>query len=136
MRALADLSPLRDNRTFRRLWLGTTASGFGGQFGSFAVIYYVWDRTHSAAVVGLVGLAVGVPLIALALAGSAFADHVDRRQLALRCTVAQIVVSAHIIEQLDHNRLLRPRARYTGPGPRVWIPVAERWLLLLMPTMR
>ncbi|MEU8818623.1 MFS transporter [Actinoplanes sp. NPDC048796] len=94
MRALADLSPLRENRTFRRLWLGTTASGFGGQFGSFAVLYYVWDRTHSAAVVGLVGLAVGVPLIVLALAGSAFVDHVDRRLLTLRCTVAQIVVSA------------------------------------------
>ncbi|MEV4347587.1 MFS transporter [Actinoplanes sp. NPDC049596] len=94
MRALADLRPLRENRTFRRLWLGTTASGFGGQFGSFAVIYYVWERTHSAAVVGFVGLAIGVPLIVLALAGSAFVDHVDRRLLTMRCTVAQIVVSA------------------------------------------
>ncbi|GAA0487684.1 MFS transporter [Paractinoplanes deccanensis] len=92
--ALADLSPLRENRTFRRLWLGTTASGFGGQFGSFATVYYIWDRTHSAAIVGLVGLALGVPLIVLALAGSAFADHVDRRKLALRCTAGQIVVSA------------------------------------------
>jgi citrate synthase len=26
--------------------------------------------------------------------------------------------SAHIIEQLDHNRLMRPRARYTGPPSR------------------
>jgi citrate synthase len=26
--------------------------------------------------------------------------------------------SAHIIEQLDHNRLIRPRARYTGPERR------------------
>jgi citrate synthase len=25
---------------------------------------------------------------------------------------------AHIIEQLDHNRLIRPRARYTGPEVR------------------
>ena len=94
MRALVDLRPLRGNRTFRRLWLGTTASGFGGQFGSFAVTFYVWDRTHSAAAVGAVGLVTGVPLIVLALAGSAFADHVDRRLLALRCTVAQIVLSA------------------------------------------
>jgi len=92
--ALADLRPLRENRTFRRLWLGTTASGLGGQFGAFAVVFYVWDRTHSAALVGLVGLASGLPLIALALAGSAFADHVDRRLLALRCTYGSIVVSA------------------------------------------
>jgi len=26
--------------------------------------------------------------------------------------------SAHVIEQLDHNRLIRPRARYTGPAVR------------------
>ncbi|GID29585.1 MFS transporter [Paractinoplanes brasiliensis] len=94
MPVLTDLRPLRENRTFRRLWLGTTASGFGGQFGAFAVVFYVWDRTHSAAAVGLVGLAIGVPLILLALAGSAFTDHVDRRRLALRCTCAQIVITA------------------------------------------
>ena len=94
MRVLTDLRPLRENPTFRRLWLGTTASGFGGQFGAFAVVFYVWDRTHSAAAVGLVGLATGLPLIVVALAGSAFTDHVDRRRLALRCTAAQVVLSA------------------------------------------
>jgi MFS family permease len=92
--ALVDLRPLRENRTFRRLWLGTTASGFGGQFGKFAVVYYVWQRSHSAAIVGLVGLVSAVPLIVLALAGSAFADHVDRRRLAVRCTRLQLLVSA------------------------------------------
>jgi citrate synthase len=34
--------------------------------------------------------------------------------------------SAHIIEQLDHNRLIRPRARYTGPAVRPVQPLAER----------
>jgi MFS family permease len=94
MRAFVDLRPLRENRIFRRLWLGTTASGFGGQFGAFAVVYYVWQNTHSAVAVGLVGLASGLPLIVLGLAGSAFADHVDRRKLALRCTWGRIAVSA------------------------------------------
>jgi len=94
VKALVDLRPLRENRTYRRLWLGTTASGFGGQFGSFATIYYVWQRTHSSAMVGLVGLAAGVPLIVLALAGSAFVDHIDRRRLAIACTWVQLFVSA------------------------------------------
>lgn len=94
MRVLTDLRPLRENRMFRRLWLGTAASGFGSQFGMFAVVFYVWDRTHSAAAVGLVGLATGVPLVLIALVGSAFTDHVDRRRLALRCTAAEIVLSA------------------------------------------
>jgi citrate synthase len=34
--------------------------------------------------------------------------------------------SAHIIEQLDNNRLIRPRSRYTGAALRHWVPVAER----------
>jgi citrate synthase len=34
--------------------------------------------------------------------------------------------SAHIIEQLNHNRLIRPRARYTGPEVRSVKPLAER----------
>ena len=34
--------------------------------------------------------------------------------------------SAHIIEQLDHNRLIRPRARYTGPEVRPVTALAER----------
>ena len=34
--------------------------------------------------------------------------------------------SAHVIEQLDNNRLIRPRARYTGPEARPWVPLAER----------
>src|SRR5438477_55028 len=34
--------------------------------------------------------------------------------------------SAHVIEQLDNNRLIRPRARYTGPAPRPWKPLEQR----------
>jgi 2-methylcitrate synthase len=34
--------------------------------------------------------------------------------------------AAHVIEQLDHNRLMRPRARYTGPPSRSVRPIAER----------
>jgi citrate synthase len=35
--------------------------------------------------------------------------------------------AAHVIEQLDDNRLIRPRAEYIGPAyPTHWIPVDER----------
>jgi citrate synthase len=30
---------------------------------------------------------------------------------------------AHVIEQQDHNRLIRPRARYTGPMTREYVPI-------------
>jgi citrate synthase len=34
--------------------------------------------------------------------------------------------AAHVIEQLDHNRLMRPRARYIGPPNRQVKPIARR----------
>lgn len=35
--------------------------------------------------------------------------------------------TAHVIEQLDDNRLIRPRADYIGPAyPQHWIPIAQR----------
>ncbi len=33
---------------------------------------------------------------------------------------------AHVIEQQDHNRLIRPRALYTGPAPRTYVPLDRR----------
>ncbi|HET6674461.1 MAG TPA: citrate/2-methylcitrate synthase [Nitrospiraceae bacterium] len=33
---------------------------------------------------------------------------------------------AHVIEQQDHNRLIRPRALYTGPAPRPYEPLDRR----------
>jgi citrate synthase len=33
---------------------------------------------------------------------------------------------AHILEQYENNRLIRPRAEYTGPGMQVYVPIEER----------
>jgi len=33
---------------------------------------------------------------------------------------------AHVIEQQEHNRLIRPRALYTGPPPRTYEPLERR----------
>ena len=35
--------------------------------------------------------------------------------------------TAHVIEQLDDNRLIRPRADYIGPAyPQHWVPFEKR----------
>src|SRR5215813_1565876 len=35
--------------------------------------------------------------------------------------------TAHVIEQLDDNRLIRPRADYIGPAyPQHWVPIGQR----------
>jgi 2-methylcitrate synthase len=33
---------------------------------------------------------------------------------------------AHVIEQQDHNRLIRPRAAYVGPPPQAYVPLERR----------
>ncbi len=34
--------------------------------------------------------------------------------------------TAHVIEQIGDNRIIRPLSQYCGPAPREWKPVAER----------
>ena len=34
--------------------------------------------------------------------------------------------SAHVIEQLENNRIIRPRSRYTGEDAREWVPIELR----------
>jgi citrate synthase len=41
--------------------------------------------------------------------------------------VARVVGwAAHVIEQLDNNRIMRPRSLYRGPAARQWKPVQQR----------
>ena len=34
--------------------------------------------------------------------------------------------AAHVMEQAEHNRLIRPRSRYTGPAPQEFVPLDQR----------
>ena len=34
--------------------------------------------------------------------------------------------SAHVTEQLDHNRLIRPAGALHRPGPPAWVPLESR----------
>lgn len=34
--------------------------------------------------------------------------------------------TAHVVEQYENNRLIRPRAEYTGPGLRSFVPLDQR----------
>jgi MFS family permease len=80
---LLDLRPLRSSPAFRRLWIGTTASGLSGQVVTVAVLFQVWELSRSPAWVGAVGVAEALPLIVFGLFGGVLADAVDRRRLVL-----------------------------------------------------
>ena len=34
--------------------------------------------------------------------------------------------TAHILEQYDNNRLIRPRAEYVGPGMQKYVPIERK----------
>ncbi|GIF13414.1 MFS transporter [Actinoplanes teichomyceticus] len=97
--ALIDLGPLRRCPAFRRLWLGRVCSGFGSQMTLVAVMYQVWQQTHSTIWTGAVGLAQALPLVAFGLFAGALADRVDRRRLYLLTTAGLAVCSALLAVQ-------------------------------------
>ncbi len=92
-RTLIDVTPLRSSPPFRRLWLGQTLSGFGGQMTLIAVMFQVWQMTKSTTWTGAVGLAQAIPLIALGLFAGSLVDRVDRRKFYLLTTSGQAVCS-------------------------------------------
>jgi MFS family permease len=64
-----------------------------------AVPVQVYSLTHSSLAVGLIGLPLAVPLIALGLIGGSIADAVDRRALVLVTSVCLAVVSLALAAQ-------------------------------------
>jgi MFS family permease len=99
-RFVVDITPLRKYRHFRRLWAGQAVSGLGSQLTLVAVSFQAYRLTRSTLVVGLVGLAQLVPLLAGALWGGTLADAMDRRrvltltQVAMATAVGGLVLNA------------------------------------------
>ncbi|CAO5228081.1 MFS transporter [Frankia sp. AgKG'84/4] len=91
---LADVSPLREHPSFRRLWVGETVSSLGSQITATTVLLQVFAITGSSWQVGLVGVVGLVPLVVGGLFGGAVVDAVDRRRLAMITSTLLAVVSA------------------------------------------
>ncbi len=96
---LVDTRPLRANPDFRRLWIGTTTATFGGQIAVVAVLYQVWELTHSAVWVGVIGVATAVPTIVIGLLGGALADAVDRRRLVMLAGTGSVAAAVLLAVQ-------------------------------------
>jgi MFS family permease len=97
-RGLAD-SPLHDPyaalriRQFRHYLVGSFLALFGRQAVLAVVTWQVYDWTHSATALGLVGLTNVLPLLALSLPAGAIADRHDRRRLIAWGTVAMVLAN-------------------------------------------
>ncbi len=83
MPLLLDLTPLRVNPSYRRLYSGFAVSGIGAQLATVAIGLQVYDLTGSSFAVGLVGLCALGPIVLMGLYGGALVDAHDRRTVAL-----------------------------------------------------
>src|SRR5665213_1382308 len=93
-RIFADLSPIRENRDFRRLWMGQSISNIGSQLTVVAVSYQTYLITHSTLMVGLIGLVQLGPSLFGSLFGGSIADAVDRRFIVICAQLALATTSA------------------------------------------
>src|SRR5215211_5461171 len=71
------------NRDYRLLWLGTLGSFTAMQMQQVARGYLAYELSGSAAVLGVVGLSSGLPMLVFSLFGGVIADRVAKRNLLL-----------------------------------------------------
>ena len=81
--AIVDVSAIREDRHFRRLWSGMVLSEFGRQVIIISMPLEVYLRTGSTLAVGLLAAVELTALVTLSLPAGALADALDRRKLLL-----------------------------------------------------
>jgi MFS family permease len=90
---LVDVTPLRTDRDFRRLFLGRSVSDFGDEIVMVVVAFQVYDITRSPLAVGMLGFAELIPVFVFPILGGAFADALERRRLTITTHAILAVMS-------------------------------------------
>ncbi len=96
---------MRESRDFRLLAVGGTISSLGTQAALVALPIQIYLLSHSAALVGLLGLFELGPMIVVSLVGGAIADRRDRRPVLAAAQVGVIVVTVLLfaLSSADHE---------------------------------
>ncbi|HEU5398357.1 MAG TPA: MFS transporter [Gammaproteobacteria bacterium] len=87
--ASANSYPLLQHPGFLELWFSRLCSMFAFQMVSVAVGWQIYDLTHRALDLGLIGLVQFVPSLVLALPAGHLADRLDRRRIVLVCQLVE-----------------------------------------------
>lgn len=98
-RGLIDLRPLRADAAFRRLWAGSSISGFGAQIAMLAVLFQVWEVTGNPLWTGMIGLVSAAGMIAGGFLGGTLADTRDRRTIICLTTFGQALAAGGLTAQ-------------------------------------
>ncbi len=75
---LMDVTPLRESRDFRRVFIGRSISEFGDEI-VVVVPFQVRTITHSVLAAAMLGLCELVPVFVFPIVGGAMADALDRQ---------------------------------------------------------
>ncbi len=88
-----DTTAIRESRDFRRLTFGEILSALGSQAALVALPFQIYVTSHSATLVGLLGLFELGPMVLVSLVGGALADRMDRRPLLIAAQIGVITVT-------------------------------------------
>lgn len=81
-------------RAFNYYMSGNLLSIVGRQMLAVAVEWEIYARTHSATALGLVGLVLAVPVVALSLPAGHLADRISRKHIIMASQFATTILSA------------------------------------------
>ena len=77
---------------YRRYWYGSVASVGGSQLMIMAQSWLVFQLTHSALDLGLLGATASIPNILMSMFGGALADRLDKRRVLMATSVASAIL--------------------------------------------
>jgi MFS family permease len=84
------------HRDFRLFWGGSFVSQMGDQMQIVAIAWQLYEMTHSAVALGLIGLSTLVPMVIFSLIGGVFADKVNRKKLLIICQFLLAILSGFL----------------------------------------
>jgi MFS family permease len=90
-------NPLHDYPPFRHFFFSRLATTMANQMMMVVVAWQMYDLTHSAYDLGMVGLAQFLPSLALILLVGQVADRYDRRRVLAWCLAGQMLVTLALV---------------------------------------
>lgn len=126
------------HRPFLRFWFGRIFTSMANNMLAVAVGWQMYDLTHSAMDLGLVGLVQFAPALLLTLVVGHVADHYDRRKIITACLSLQaFIIGALIVSTHNHwisRDLILLCSFAIGAAKAFQMPTTQALAPLLVPT--
>ncbi|WP_220138824.1 MFS transporter [Paenibacillus anseongensis] len=118
---------------YKNYWVSRMLSSIAFQMLSVAIGWQMYELTHDAFSLGLVGLAQFLPMVLLTLVVGHFADRYDRRYIVFLCqivegVIALLLLSGSLTNSLGQNHILVMAAilgacrAFEGPSSSALLP--------------